>query len=143
MRIGVLFLAFAVLAACGGGGKSDSEKALDVARQWVNDSTDLVAEEIVEFVIGEIPLVSGLASELLEDQIHKQLTWQFSEPAKASGSMYSVTATCLVSLEFSLPLLGTQAYAISLPFDLTIDVDKEEVTRYSTDLLGASIEEQQ
>ena len=129
-----------LLVACGGG-KSDSEKALDLARNWVDSNTDAAADEIVKLIIGEIPVVSALAGNVIAGEINKQIQWSYSEPVSMSGSAYRVTATASVEPEFDVPLLGSKAYEISLPFVLRVDVSNEEVTGWSPDITEASVSE--
>lgn len=135
-------LVSAVLAACGGGDSgSDKDKALDVARKWVDSSVDAVADEIVELMIGEVPVVGRLASNVIADQIHDQMTWIYSEPVNESGKIYLVTATVSLEPKFDLPLLGSKTYEVKLPFNLRIDVGSGEVTRWLPDLSEASVNE--
>ena len=142
-RIAGIYLALllaSLLVACGGG-RSDSEKALEVARNWVDSNTDAAAEEIVKLVLGEVPIVSALAGNVIADEINRRIAWSYSEPQNQSGSLYRVSATASVEPKFDVPLLGSKTYEIKLPFDLRIDVSSGEVTRWSPDLTGASVTE--
>lgn len=142
-RVAGIYLALllaSLLVACGGG-KSDSEKALEVARNWVDSNTDAAAEEIVKLVIGEVPIVSALAGNVIAGEINRRITWSYAEPQNTSGSLYRVDVTASVEPKFDVPLLGSKTYEIKLPFDLRIDVSSGEVTRWSPDLTGASVTE--
>ena len=60
-RITALFLvliAFASLAAGCGSGESKEDIATGVARTWVETSIDEVSDEVIELVVGEVPVVS-------------------------------------------------------------------------------------
>ena len=129
-----------IIVACGGG-KSDSEKALDLARNWVDSNTDAVADEIAKFVIGEVPIVSALAGNAIAREINKRMQWSYSEPENMTGRVYRVTATASVEPKFDIPLLGSKTYQISLPFVLQVDVSNGEVTGWSPDATEASVSE--
>ena len=137
----LVFLMSVLVAACGGGSDSDKDKALEAARGWVDSSVDAIADEIVELMIGEVPVVGSLASNVVAGQIHDQMTWSYSEPLNESGKIYLVTATVSVEPKVDLPLLGSKTYEVKLPFDLRIDVGSGEVTRWSPDLTEASVNE--
>ena len=141
-RKGLLLVSLLFLVACVGCAKSDSEKALDAAHQWVDSSTDSVVDEVVKLVIGEIPIVGRLARNVIANEINIKITWSYSEPVKRSGSVYGVKATASVEPEFNVPLLGTKKYRVSLPFDPQVDVSNGEITRWSPSLTSASVVEQ-
>ena len=140
-KVGLLLVGLVFLVACGGG-KSDSDKALDAAREWVDSSTDAVADEVVKLVIGEVPIVSGLASSVISNQINDRIAWSYAEPVKSSGSVYEVEATATVQLELDVPIFGTKKIDVSLPFDLRVDVNNGEITRWLPNLPSASVVEQ-
>ena len=144
LLVGAIVAVVLVLAVFqGGNGKSESERALDAAQQWTQDGIDDVSEDIVKFAIGEIPLVAELVAELLEDRINDVLTWEYSMPEMVTSDIYQLTAESTVSLEFTLPIIGQKIFDIVIPIDLTVDVNRVEVTEASFNISDASIDERQ
>ena len=96
--------------------------------------------EIVSLATAAVPGAS-LVSNLIADKIADFLTWEYSEPVKASENMYDVTATVSTQATLDIPLAGEKTYGASLPFNLRVDVDRSAVTEWSADLGGGSIGE--
>ena len=144
MRITVkLFLA--ALACMGlvtsAGCLNQESVASRVATEWVTDSEAVVTEEFVRLTIGEVPFVSQLARSVLEDQVRDNVTWEFTEAECASGDECELTATAIVHLDISLPFDGDKIFVVSLPFDLRVDTERQEVTRWTPDIAAASFRE--
>ncbi len=100
-----------------------------------------VADELIEFAVGEVPAVSRLAGDVLEEQIRKSATWNFQTPQPGFGHRYGVTATVSVQLTIDLPLLDEKAYLVSLPVRLDVDTVDKAILDWSPNILGATIEE--
>ena len=116
-------------------------KALSVAHQWVEDSTELVAGAMVEFVVGEQP-AAAMVRNVVAGEIHDQLDWTYSEPDRLSDGVYGITATAKSSVALdSLPLVGSISFEAMLPIDLEINVDDESVTKWTPVLSEASVRE--
>ena len=145
MRIGFLLVCLIMVMgtlACGGDDtEAEKARALNAARQWVDGSTEAVVDAIVTLVVGRVP-GANLLSSVIAGQIDDRVTWSYSEPVDTSDdNVYGVTATVSTEVEFDLPLLGPKTYEAKLPFDLHVDVDDGEVTRWSANLDGASVGE--
>ena len=113
-------------------------KALSVAHQWVEDSTELVAGAMVEFVVGEQP-AAAVVRNVVAEKIHDQLDWTYSEADRLSDGVYGVTATARSSVEVDgIPLVGSISFEATLPFDLEINVEDESVTKWTPALRDAS-----
>ena len=141
-RIFVLLTCFLMMGILGCGDSEAERKtqALNAARNWTETSTEPVIAEIVELATSN---VSGAAlfSDLIADQIARLLSWDYSEPVKATGDIYEVTATVSTQVTLDLPLLGSKTYSASLPYDLRVDVSTGSVVSWSADLTGASVGE--
>ena len=145
VRIAVSLLAlitFASLAAGCGSGESKEDIASEVAKAWVSASIDEVADEVIELVVGEAPIVNQIAGAVLSDQIRDNLLWEYSPPKREAEDRYQVTATASVTLEIKIPILGAKTYAASLPFILDVDTDTEAVVRWVPDLPSARVGEE-
>ena len=147
---GILVLVpLALMVACedGIGGPTPTptptkaEIAEEAAREWASTSMGKVADELLEFAIGEVPAVSRLAGDVLEEQIRKSATWTFQTPQPGFGHRYDVTATVSVQLTIDLPLLDEKAYLVSLPVRLDVDTVDKAILDWSPNILGATIEE--
>ena len=141
-RILVLLTCFLMMGILGCGDSEAERKtqALNAARNWTETTTEPVIAELVEFATSN---VSGAAlfSDLIADQIAQLLSWDYSEPVKATGDIYEVTATVSTQVTLDLPLLGSKTYGASLPYHLRVDVSAGEVVSWSADLTGASVGE--
>ena len=132
-----------ILAGCGGG-ESKEEIASRVAREWLKTNVQELVDEVVDLVIGEVPVVSQLASGILSGQILEKLdniAWQYSAPMRRSEDRYQVVATASAEIEIELPLIGTRVYKVSLPFNLDVDTEDESVVSWLPDVTAASVEE--
>ena len=134
--------AFVSLVAGCGSGESQEEIATGVARTWVNNSIEDVSDTVVNLVIGEAPLLSQIAGEVLAEQVGDNVAWSYSTPKRDGEDKYKVTVTASVTLRVEIPLLGTKAYVASLPFILDVDTDAKVVERWSPDVLSAEVKEQ-
>ena len=141
-RIFVLLTCFLMMGILGCGDSEAERKtqALNAARNWTETSTEPVIAEIVALATDR---VSGAAlfSDLIADQIAQLLSWDYSEPVKATGDIYEVTATVSTQVTLDLPLLGSKTYGASLPYNLRVDVSTASVVSWSADLTGASVGE--
>ena len=134
-----LLLVICVWSAVGCGGPSKEEIALETAQQWVDASIDQVSEAVVELVAGEYPALAGIAASVVADQVRDNLDWEYSTPRHEAGDQYSLTATASAEFEVNVPLLGTQEYSVSVPFNLTVDTGIRSVVDWSISLTGASV----
>ena len=134
---GVACAGVVVSAAC----SNQEGVATRVATDWVTESAEAVTEEFVRLTTGDIPLVGQLARSVLEDQLRDSVTWEFSTPECASDDECDLIATATVRVGFSLPFEGNKVYAASLPFDLRVDTERREVTRWTPDVAAASVRE--
>ena len=141
----VAFLALVAiisLATACGSGKSQEEIATEVASAWVNSSIGEVSDKVVDLVVGESPVLDQIAGDILADQILDNVMWSYSASKREGEYEYQVTATASVTLSAEIPLLGTKAYVVSMPFILDVDTDAMNVSRWSPDALSASVKEQ-
>ena len=146
--LGILFLVpLALMAACEGGSggpaptHTEAEIAEEAAREWASTSIGKVTDDLIDFAIGEVPIVSRLAGDVLEEQIRTSATWTFATPQPGFGHRYDVTATVSVQLTIDLPLLDEKAYLVSLPVRLDVDTVDKAILDWSPHILGATIEE--
>ena len=141
----VLVVALALAVACedgmGGPTPTKAEIAEEAAREWVNTGIGKVADEVIDFAIGEVPLVSRLATDALEKQIRESAAWTFATPQPGFGHRYDVTATVSVQLTIDLPLLDVRTYLVSLPVRLDVDTVDKAILDWSPHIPGATIEE--
>ena len=144
-RITVLLLtlmAIISLATACGSGESQEDIATEVARTWVDNSIDDVSNAVAELVTGNDPIVSQIAGGVLAEQVRDNVEWSYSTPKREGDEKYQVAVTASVTLSVELPLLGTKAYVVSLPFILDVDTNAKTVERWSPDALSATVEEQ-
>lgn len=134
-----LLMAICVWSAIGCGGPSKEEIALETAQKWVDTSIGQVSEAVVELVAGEYPMLTGIAASALADQVRDNLDWEYSTPQRESGDLYSLTATASGEFEVKLPLLDTQEYSASVPFNLTVDISTRSVEDWSISLTDARV----
>lgn len=134
-----LLLALCVWSVIGCGGPSKEEVALETAQQWVDASIDQVSEAVVELVAGEYPALAGLAASVVADQVRDSLDWEYSTPRRETGDQYSLTTTPSAEFELKIPLLDTQEYSASVPFNLTVDTSTRSVVDWSISLTGTSV----
>ena len=137
-----ILLAICAWSIVGCGGPSNEEIAVETAQQWVDSSIGQVSEAVVELVAGEYPAVAGIASAVVADQLRDNLEWEYSTPRRESGERYSLTATATADIQVQVPLLGSQEYSASMPFNLVVDTKERTVVSWSPNLVGASIERQ-
>ncbi len=123
-------IGIAGIMGCGDGEADRRERAMEGARTWANENTELVIGEATELITSAVPGAT-LLSDLIAEQIVNQLSWEFSGVAVASESVYRVRATVSVRVNLDLPVVGEKAYGASLPFDLEVDGDTGEVTKWS------------
>ena len=142
MRTGLLtFSAVLILAVGCGGGARNEEKALQAAQEWTASTTEAIVGAIVDLVIGNVPIASGKAIDMVTNQINKGITWDYSQPQQSSGNIYRVTATASTEVTFDVPLLGAKTYEAVLPFDLQVDIDRVAVQDWAPVLTAATVGE--
>ena len=78
---------------------------------------------------------------MLEDQLQDNITWEFSQAECAPDDECEITATAVVRIDISLPFDGDKVYVVSLPFNLRVDTEQREVTRWAPDVPAASVRE--
>ena len=142
MRTGLLiFSAVLILAVGCGGGARNEEKALQAAQEWTASTTEAIVGAIVDLVIGNVPIASGKATDMITNQINKGIAWNYSQPQQSSGNIYRVTATASTKVTFDVPLLGAKTYEAVLPFDLQVDIDRVAVQDWAPVLTAATVGE--
>ena len=135
-------MAIISLATACGSGESQEDIATEVARTWVDNSIDDVSNAVVELVTGNNPIVSQIAGGVLAEQVRDNVEWSYSTPKREGEEKYQVAVTASVTISVELPLLGTKAYVVSMPFILDVDTNAKTVERWSPDALSATVEEQ-
>ena len=131
----------AVLLSPGCGGSDPGDVALQVSRDWANESIKEVSEDIGGALVGEIPVLGRMAASLIEDQIRENITWDFSATVKGPQNQYDVVATAITEAKINVPLIVDKTYAVSVDFRLEVDTDVERVTRSRLDVLSLRVEE--
>ena len=140
----VLILALIASAGLAAGcGESREDITTETARAWVDQSIDEVSNTVVELVIGEVPVATQLAGQVLADKIRDNLTWTYYKPRPQDFVRYEITATAAVDFSLDIPLLGERAYVVSLPFNLEVDTDDRTVVSWWPDVLSATVEERE
>ncbi len=117
--------------------------ATRVATDWVTDNVDPVSEEFARLVIGDYPILTQVAGDVLADRIQDSVTWAYGEPECEPDGRCRLIATASVTIDVSVPLLGDRRYAASMPFSLLVDTDAESVLRWSPQPQDASVEERE
>ena len=138
MALAATGLMLAALPACG---ESREAVATRVVTEWVIENTNAVADEVVRAIIGDVPVISGLAGDALAHQVRDNVTWDYADPVCASGDTCEVIATASVSIEVDIPVVGEREYVASLPFAFTVDTEARAVVRWFPRLLDATVEE--
>ena len=141
IKVSLAALAIVAVMAAACGGDSESDVATKAAKDWVNGNIDAAADEIVKLVIGEVPLVSQIASDVLAGQIRRNMNWTYSTPRQRMEGRYDVTATATVELTLSLPVVGSKTYTASLPFDLDVDTTDAKVASWLPNLPSGTVRE--
>ena len=131
----------AVLLSPGCGGSDPEEVALQVSRDWANESIREVSEDISGALLGEIPVLGRVAASLIEDQIRENITWDLSATVKGPQNLYDVVAKAITEARIDVPLVVDKTYAVSVDFRLEVDTDVKRVTRSRLDVLSLRVEE--
>ena len=137
--ITTLFLAFvfALSIACGSG-QDSAEKAQELAKTYLNDNIDALSEEIAGLIIDQNRLAREIGGEIIEDKIHENVKWTYSQATLVRENTYEVIATAGLDFEVGVLIAKINVNA-SLPVDLTVDVVTERV-RSEVDISGARID---
>ena len=137
--ITTLFLAFAfALSIACGSGQDPAEKAQELAKTHVNDNIDALSEEIASLIIDQNRLAREIGGEIIEDKIHENVKWTYSQATLVRENTYEVTATADLDFEVEV-LIAKVNVSVSLPVDLTVDVVTETI-RSEVDISGARID---
>ena len=78
-KIAALFLTLMViisLATACGSGESQEDIATEVARTWVDNSIEDVSNAVAALVIGNDPIVSKIAGDVLAGQVRDNVVWR-------------------------------------------------------------------
>ena len=132
----VSFLAFLV-AGCSG--MSDEEIAHQVAEDWTTSSIRHVTEDVMSYLTGNAPIVSQIAGGALVDEIADRVTWTYGTPRCSSDGDCTITATAKSEVDINIPFVMDETVTITLPFNLEIDTNDEEVAFSQPDFSSASI----
>lgn len=138
MALAATGLMLAALPACA---ESREAVATSVVTEWVIENTNVVADEVVQAVIGDVPVISQIAGDALAHQVRDNVTWDYADPVCSSDGRCEVIATASVSLEVDIPVVGEREYVASLPFAFTVDTEARAVERWFPRPLDASVEE--
>ena len=137
--ITTLFLAFAfALSIACGSGQDPAEKAQELAKTYLNDNIDALSEEIAGLIIDQNRLAREIGGEIIEDKIHENVKWTYSQATLVRENTYGVIATAGLDFEVGVLIAKINVNA-SLPVDLTVDVVTERV-RPEVDISGARID---
>ena len=137
----IIVVVVALIAGCGGG-ESQQDIASEVAMTWVDESIEDVSDAVVQLMLGDIPGLSQIAGDALTEQIHENVEWSYSTGKSLGENKFQLSATGSVTVKVEIPLLGTKAYVVSVPFVLDVDTNSRTVDRWSPDLSSASVQEQ-
>lgn len=144
----VMTLVLAVAGVSCGGGPDREAISKEVAAEWVENSIDLVSEVMVELLnvspdlrdaLDRMPQSKALLASLVADQVRDTVAWSYSTPVQDREALYRVTATAAAEIEIDIPIAGTWAYAVTLPFHLLIDTDSRTVEEWAVDLENAAV----
>ena len=137
----VPLLCLTLLASFGCAGQSQEDIAVEVAEKWTDDSIESVADSVVQVLVGEFPIVSRLAGDILADQVKERVSWSYRGIGSEGDDTYRVVATASVNLSLSLPFIGDREYSVSLPIDLWVDTENRSVNRWVPNISSASVRE--
>ena len=141
--IAVPMLCLTLLMLFGCSGESQEDIALEVAENWTDDSIENVSDSVVQLVVGEYPIVSRLAGDILATQIKERVSWTYRGIGSEGDDSYRVVATASVNLSISLPVIEDREYAVSLPIDLWIDTEDRSVDKWVPNISSASVTEKE
>ncbi len=117
------------------------EAADGLARLWVDDNKDLIIAELLGVFAVEVPLADQLEDAVLRGKATENLDLVFDVPSRIGEGFYRLPVKAETDLEFDLPLVGTRAYAVALPFNVDVDIESRAVTDWSFDASSATVEE--
>ena len=109
---------------------------------WVDESIEDVSDAVVQLMLGDIHGLGQIAGDALTEQIHENVEWSYSTGKSLGENKFQLSATGSVNVKVEIPLLGTKAYVVSVPFVLDVDTNSRTVDRWSPDLSSASVQEQ-
>lgn len=133
----LLALIWALSIGCGSG-QDPAEKVQELAKTYVHDNIDALSEEIASLIVDQNRLAHEIGGEIIEDKIHENVNWTYSQATLVRENTYEVIATA--DLDFELGVLITKVSVnVSLPIDLTVDVDTERVGS-DVDISGSRID---
>ncbi len=137
MAILLLALIWALSIGCGSG-QDPAEKAQELAKTYVNDNIDALSEEIASLIIDQNRLAREIGGEIIEDKIHENVKWTFSQATLVRDNTYEVIATADLDFEVGV-LIAKVNVNVSVPIDLTVDVVTESVGS-DVDISGSRID---
>jgi len=109
-----------------GASTTDSESAMNVAREWTRSSIDSVSRILGVAATEETPILQNVASSLIRNQIQQRIEWTFSDPENLTGVRYRVIATGSAPLEVGL-LSHKWRSTASANFELMIDASEKRI----------------
>ena len=142
--VGVAIAVGVIVGVWAASGSDSPPDPKQVARQWVSDKTDAVSEETLRLVLDALgeegvlaTAIAELGGEWLEDRIHENLSWTFSEPVPR-GDSHMVVATGAAQVQVDRgPIKGS--LTITIPTELTIQGDSVLEARLLADEVSVSI----
>ncbi|GEM_PF-2911031 len=121
---GVALLAVAAILVLMLRSPSTSDKATDMARQWVVQRVDAIAREILLAPgIAQIPLPAEPLYDKVREQVADTKNWVFAEPDKVAENVYRLQAAAT----FSIPLTAAN-YSVTARYTLTVNMATKMVT---------------
>ena len=120
------------------------EIATDAAREWTDESVDDVADNLAEFVLGEVPLLSPLGGELVEIFLDRSIDWTYGSPRQYGNAPYTMWSQRQAwTSRWISQIVRRKSYTISLPFTIRVNTDRMSVVDADADFLGARVNERE
>lgn len=127
-------------SSSGGNGNVNSEQVVaDLAKEWSRTSIDEVSDAVISLLVGQIPFVGSIASNILSEQIQQNVRWGYSNPNCRNNTACNLTATARSDIDINIPNILNTTVSVVLPFSLTIDAVNKRVTNWNAVLESASV----
>ena len=127
-------------SSSGGNGNVNPEQVVaDLAKEWSRTSIDEVSDAVISLLVGQIPFVGSIASNILSEQIQQNVRWGYSNPNCRNNTACNLTATARSDIDINIPNILNTTVSVVLPFSLTIDAVNKRVTNWNAVLESASV----
>ena len=138
-RIAILTLLAVLTLGIGCSSTRDpAEIATELGQDYINDNIDYFSEQIAGVITDQNPILREIGGELIEDEVHENVNWTFSQPTAFADDVYQLVATAKTDFEVGVAVLK-YTVVMAVPVDLTIDVVSERVDA-DIDISGAQID---